>query len=1132
MTLEEGSRSQPSGGLCEREATARHRHSPAGRIESRWKEGWKRESRHRGSGFPSIVGRNREIAMRLDRKSDITVRGFVLAGLLLLAGPAMLASAQSYDQLIQQYQSVLAKGQFSEALRLARLGVQAPEAARNQEEIAAWENEIGNNCIHLGRYDEAEAALKHAINIRIGLFGDDSDPVLVSRGNLAHLYHARERFDEAEAILRRSISIRERTLGLDSPVLAVDIANLGVLLHARGRYKDSEMVSKRALAIYERSYGTVHIRVAECLKTLGDSYIFQGRFDEAVKVHLRALRIREALLVAGHLDIGLSLNSLAGAYRKEGKFVHAVPLLKRSLGIAEKALGPDHSMTLTITSNIAEAYVEDARYAEAEALYKRAISGQRKGNAPLTRLLAVTLANYSTFLLRQGRFAEAEAGFREAIKAVEQTFGKDHPETAVACNQLSTVLLAESKLAEAETMANRALTTLEKAIGLNHPDTGFVYGNLADIAERTGNLDKSLALLTRCITNLERAGASPGHRSTSYHHRSAVFWQMGRRDEALTDLRTALDLAEQRRGLSAGTERDRAERYAISARAFERMVEWQATLGDANEAFRAVERFRARSFLDEMASVGVETHAVERTLTQDEQMDNLREGERLKAVMKFYEQHRAELLKTMGPSDFEVKSNDDQIAATRKEMDDLERRMNGTITGNRPVLPTASAAPPTPIEFLDKMGSDTLLLDYLFGEDGGYVVVVGPGATRVAPLVVAGPEAATLGVEPGPLTSRRLRDALIGAKGDGVVPRLAVASTSETVSAKLGALWRVLVPEDTRRSLLGGGVRSLIVAPDGPLALLPFETLVVEDGPEPKYLLDLGPPIAYAPSAAVLTGLSSRTDPPARDRREPVLTLGDPTYPIAKVDPPKNPSAELSPGYRFRASGMRLGRLPFTATETAWVSQAFSESGRLAFALSGSTATEAAVRLNVPGRRFIHLACHGLTDQAYGNVIGALALTPGPQPDAEPADDGFLTLPEVYALDLKGCELAILSACETNIGPQQRGEGSWTLSRGFLVAGARRVVASDWLVDDEAAANLMSIFCNLLTRVEKDDSKADYAKALQEAKRWARRQERWKAPYYWASLVLVGPPRNLAASPANRPPGRNGEGPKISPVVN
>ena len=150
-------------------------------------------------------------------------------------------------------------------------------------------------------------------------------------------------------------------------------------------------------------------------------------------------------------------------------------------------------------------------------------------------------------------------------------------------------------------------------------------------------------------------------------------------------------------------------------------------------------------------------------------------------------------------------------------------------------------------------------------------------------------------------------------------------------------------------------------------------------------------------------------------------------------------------------------------------------------------ADERNVRSNLPGRRIVHFACHGLVDQAYGNLFGALA--------------------EIYEQNLKGCELAILSACETNCGPEQRGEGVWALSRGFLVAGSRRVVASNWLVDDEAAASLVSVFCSILAKAEKEGKPLDYARALYEAKRWVRNQQKkkWESPYYWGTFVLIGP---------------------------
>ncbi len=412
-------------------------------------------------------------------------------------------------------------------------------------------------------------------------------------------------------------------------------------------------------------------------------------------------------------------------------------------------------------------------------------------------------------------------------------------------------------------------------------------------------------------------------------------------------------------------------------------------------------------------------------------------------------------------------------------------------------------------ESLGKTGS--LLLEYLAGDEGCYVLVVPPaGATaHLVKLVLDEGQARILGVETGPLTAARLQTILLGgpARG-GVLTRLTSSNHDERTDHELAALWHVLFPETERKAILEGKFKHLVIAPDGPLALLPFEALVVEETLEPKYLLDAGPPIAYAPSATIFSNLTERpAASPAADR-EPVLAIGDPAYGEAgATDPvPTTALAALTSRSRYSGVGGRLSRLPFSGAEVRSVVKDYSEAGINTASLSGATATERGVRYWSAGRKVLHLACHGLTDQQHGNFFGALALTPGPKGSENPADDGFLTLPEIYALNLRGCELSILSACQTNYGPQQKGEGTWALSRGFLVAGSRRVVASNWLVDDEAAANLVHYFCAGLARAEKDGKPVDHAAALQAAKRWVRQQEKWKSPYYWASMVLMGPP--------------------------
>ena len=328
---------------------------------------------------------------------------------------------------------------------------------------------------------------------------------------------------------------------------------------------------------------------------------------------------------------------------------------------------------------------------------------------------------------------------------------------------------------------------------------------------------------------------------------------------------------------------------------------------------------------------------------------------------------------------------------------------------------------------------------------------------------------------------------------------------AKLATAGLAALWQVLIPAAEREMLVQGKVGRLLVIPDGPLARLPFEALVVDAGDDLKYLLDSGPPIQYAASATILVNLAARQRMQPDPSTEPVLTVGDPVY--GEVDPDSDGGSvldQVAARTQYVRSAGSLSPLPYSGWETAWVADVFGKCDIGVAQLRGAEATERNVRGNVSGRRIVHFACHGLADQRHGNLFGALALTPGSS-SASPEDDGMLTLPEIYSLDMRGSELAVLSACNTNYGPQQRGEGVWALSRGFLVAGSRRVVASNWLVDDEAAASLVSYFCGALADAEQQGRTPDCATSLQAAKQWIRKQPKWQSPYYWASFVLIGP---------------------------
>src|SRR5205814_3760934 len=122
--------------------------------------------------------------------------------------------------------------------------------------------------------------------------------------------------------------------------------------------------------------------------------------------------------------------------------------------------------------------------------------------------------------------------------------------------------------------------------------------------------------------------------------------------------------------------------------------------------------------------------------------------------------------------------------------------------------------------------------------------------------------------------------------------------------------------------------------------------------------------------------------------REPVLALGDPAYPAGDADSDNSARGPLGSRSRWALAGGKLPRLPYSGWEAQWVAKAFNDQAIKAVTLTAATATEAGVRYWSPGRRVLHLACHGLADRELGNFFGALALAPGKRAD-DPADDGF-----------------------------------------------------------------------------------------------------------------------------------------------
>ncbi len=1032
--------------------------------------------------------------------------------LVLFALPAVArADAEAnFNQLKKRYDEQYNAGKYREAeqtsVELCRL---AEEKLPDKPTwFATALNCRASICQQLGRYAEAESLFKRALAIWEKALGPDHQDVATNLNNLAVLYQHQGRYAEAEPLFKRALAIRERTLGVEHPAVAQSRNNLAGLYYNQGRYAEAEPLFKRSLAIREKALGPDHPDVSNSLNNLARLYVSQGRYAEAEPLYKRSLAISEKALGPDHPLVATSLDNLAGLYRDQGRCAEAEPLHKRAMAIREKALGPDHPDVATNLNGLALLYNYQGRYAEAEPLYNRALAISEKALGPDHPDVAQSLNNLAVLYQHQGRYAEAEPLHKRALAIWEKVLGPDHPDVATSLNNLAALYSNQGRYAEAEPLYKRALAIWEKALGPNHPYVAQSLSNLAQLYYWQGKSDEAEPLVDRAVGILDRAGAAPGIRFGHYILRARIAWKEQLRGEAVADLHQAMQLAEQQRSQSSGAAHERAESFASYSNAFEQMLAWQLEIKDMNEALSAMERGRARSLLDEMSQAGADLlagrPALEREALRKQELDLKERADRLQKQLDALDASKEASAEEQAAKRTQLQA---ELAKVRDALYDHYRDVRGSSPVYRQLLSTGSG-PPRLSQIQRRLGADdSLLLVYLLGDEGGYVLTLTADKAELSPLTVEASAAKILETDPGPLTAKRLGPALINQKGTGVVQQLRDPKTAGGVVEKLAVLWQVLVPEAHRDALTAGKIKQLIVVPDGKLALLPFETLVVERGENPKYLLDAGPPILYSPSAAVFYNLADRAAAAIPAGRAPVLTVGNPDYGTKPTQlAARGPSIlnELGAGARYNAAGGKLAPLPYSGTESQWVAEVFAKQGLQAVRLEGAQATKANLKAQIENRRVIHLACHGFADQSYGNFYGALALTPGGKPN-DTADDGFLTLPEIYDLNLKGCELAILSACETNFGPQQRGEGVWAISRGFLVAGARRVVASNWLVDDEAAASLVSYFCSGLANAQKEGKQPDYAQALYDAKRWVRQQKKWESPYYWGTFVLVGP---------------------------
>ena len=529
----------------------------------------------------------------------------------------------------------------------------------------------------------------------------------------------------------------------------------------------------------------------------------------------------------------------------------------------------------------------------------------------------------------------------------------------------------------------------------------------------------------------------------------------------------------------------------------------------AGEAFRINEQSRARSLLDMLAETDAAiTEGVPAELLKRKQENIERQ------------QEIADVLTGITVSTEELKQKPAELDAELEKLQTEYEEIENQIRTASPRYASLTANKPLSLAEVQQnvLDDQTVLVEYALQPDESYLFVATKGEVNLFKLPGrSNVEKLAMDLR-AQLIPSKLQRRIVGIdvaeanRGLGI----ATAAPEDVVPfvAASNALYKVVL--EPAAGMIGE--KRLMVVADGALNYIPFEVLLKSadtgDFSSLGYLVKTNE-VVYAPSASVVAAIKQQR---AKSTSRAMLIIADPVFnsndarakkttatpasdaevrglgiqsalaDVAGSNAPAKPDAAME--------GLPLARLNGTRTEAEQISKLAKTAGASADVWLDLEANEDNLGTrDVTKYRIIHVATHGLLNAERPQFTGVVLSLVGNK-----THDGFVRTDEVFNLRL-GSPLVMLSACETGLGKEKRGEGIMGLTRAFMYAGAPTVGVSLWSVADKSTADLMTDFYRRL--LSTGDSTTSSG-ALRGAQLAMITGKKYSAPFYWAPFVLVG----------------------------
>jgi len=850
------------------------------------------------------------------------------------------------------------------------------------------------------------------------------------------------------------------------------------------------------------------LQEAITLTQIGLTWVTLKKPDRAIESYRNAWSLLQSSRWK-HSHQSVALNNWLGlAYQENLDLSSAVDAFKFALEIAEK-VGDSRGAAVALT-NIALASTLQGQAQEAFEYYERALSIWRDLDDEENIIQALINTGYHYIVLGQieeardylaqaEKLAGEEGLVRQRAKALvflgrthylrdELTQALDFYSRALMVNasiddpsaligvldHQGTAYLKLGRITESIACFEQALEIAEK---LNKKiDAAHTQTNLSRAHARLGDFEKSLHYFEQALATFEISGQRHGEASALYVG-AEVERLRGDLEQARLYMERVIEIVESNR-VTAVNQDWRVSYLEYRQRYYEfyidLLIELASQTPESNYvkmAFEAAERTQARSLLDLLNEAGAGIReGVPPALLQREH--ELRDRLNDKALEYYHAQRDgadSELLAEL----------DRQLADLTREEEYLEVEIRKASPAFA-ALDTSETVGVHQIQH-DLLDENSLLLVYKLGSERSFLWAVNTTSIKSYELPGRG------SIENA---AKQLHENLrnSSASGPRMQARLAATALSDVVLKP--------VAEHLHRRL--------VIIADGALHYIPFGVLPppVSDS---DYMVN-DHEIVYLPSASVLATLRQRSKEDRPLSRGLVAAFADPVFTAEDARVKSRTWSSLSVDPRLESSlravqrsARSLGlkdfpRLLHSRHEAEAIVGLVSR-GSSRIALDFEATRSLAKSGELAHYRFIHFATHGVLHAEHPELSGIVLSMVDEEGNAI---DGFFRSHELYDLRLTA-DLVVLSACQTALGREVRGEGLLGLTRGFFYAGAPRVVVSLWSIDDEATAELMKRFYQgvLVERLSPAD-------ALRKAQNWMIARERWSAPAYWAGFVLQG----------------------------